>query len=269
MPDPSFPRNDVMRLRRLMLRQLLHGAAACSAMAWPSGPALAQSRVQAQAHTRLQVPIAINESSRRPFVKQMLRLIGDAAQIDWQIQPLPWARAMLSAERGQMMVFGVSRTPAREQLLAFSEPVFDNHVWMVTRRDQALDYRQLSDLSGRTLCISRGISYGPSFEAARGSLFKVELSNGDMNARVRMLMAGRCDVMLSSHRSAQPWIFERLLREQSGYSAALMVLPRPMQVDPIHFAVARDHSLSRLLPRLNGAMRLQSKAIQALINSEL
>jgi len=252
-----------MRPRRQMLRQLLHGAAAWSALGLHASPA------QAQASTRLQVPIAINEASRHPFVKQLLRLIGEAAQIDWQIQSLPWARAMLLAERGQTMVFGVSRTPAREQVLAFSEPVFDNHVWMVMRRDQAMDYRQLSDLSGRTLCISRGISYGPSFEAARGSLFKVEWANGDLNARVRMLMAGRCDVVLSSHRSAQPWLLERQLREQTGHSAALTVLPRPMQVDPIHFAVALDHSLVQVLPRLNRAMRQQSKAIQALINSDL
>jgi len=142
MPDPCIPRNDVMRPRRQMLRQLLHGAAAWSALGLHASPA------QAQAGARLQVPIAINEASRHPFVKQLLRLIGEAAQIDWQIQSLPWARAMLLAERGQTMVFGVSRTPAREQVLAFSEPVFDNHVWMVMRRDQAMDYRQLSDLSG-------------------------------------------------------------------------------------------------------------------------
>ncbi|MCV2350267.1 substrate-binding periplasmic protein [Paucibacter sp. Y2R2-4] len=250
-----------------MLRQLLHGAAACSALGTLSGQVLAQS--PAQAPSRLQVPIAVNEASRRPFVKHILRLIGEAAQIEWQIQPLPWARAMLLAERGQLMVFGVSRTPAREQVLSFSEPVFDNHVWMVVRRDQAMDYRQLSDLSGRTLCVSRGTSYGPSFEAARGSLFKVELANGDLNARVRMLMAGRCDVMLSSHRSAQPWLFERLLREESGHSAAVSVLPTPLQVDPIHFAVARDHPLAQALPRLNAAMRQQAKAIQALVNSDL
>jgi len=168
-----------------------------------------------------------------------------------------------------LMAFGVSRTPAREQVFEFSDPIFDNHVWMVVRRDQSLEYRTLADLKGRTLCVSRGISYGASFEAARGHLFKVELANGDLSARVRMLMAERCDVMLSSHRSPQPGLFERLLREASGHSAALSVLPTPLQVDPVHFVVARDHSWVRLLPRLNAAMRQQSKAIQSLINSEL
>ncbi|MFY7865641.1 substrate-binding periplasmic protein [Roseateles sp.] len=261
MPAPSFPNNDETRLRRLLLQRLLHGAAVFAALSLSSG--------RARGQVRFRVPIAINEASRRPFVKQMLTLIGEAAQIDWQIQPLPWARAMLSAERGELMAFGVSRTPAREQVFEFSDPIFVNHVWMVVRRDQALEYRSLADLKGRTLCVSRGISYGASFEAARGHLFKVELADGDLNTRVRMLMAGRCDVMLSSHRSAQPWLFSRLLREQTGHSAALSVLPAPLQSDPIHFAVARGHPWLRLLPRLNSAMRQQSKAIQALIHSEL
>ncbi len=248
--------------------RLLHGAAALPALS-PSAGALAQPLPAEKLRPeRLQVSLAINEASQRPFVKALLGLIGEAAQIDWQLQPVPWARALLMAERGQMMVFGLSRTPERNQRFNFSEPVFDNHVWMVMRRDHAVDYRKLSDLSGHTLCMARGISYGPEFEAAKGSLFKVESADGDLKARVRMLMAGRCDVLLSSHRSSQPWMFERLLREQTGHSAALSVLPTPLQVDPIHFALAKSHPETPVLARLNAAIRQKTREIQALVERD-
>jgi polar amino acid transport system substrate-binding protein len=217
-----------------------------------------------------QVPIAVSESSRRPFVAQMLKLIGQSARIEWQIDSVPWARVLLMVERGQALAFGVSRSASRELLFEFSQPVFDNHVWMVVRRDRSLTYKSLADLRGRTLCVTRGISYGSAFEAAKqGAVFRVEQVDGDLAARTRMLVAGRCDLMLTSHRNPQPWAVEKVLRQESGYAAGIAVLPTPMQVDPVHFVAARGHQLARLLPRLNAAMRKEGEAIRALINSEL
>ncbi|MCV2361527.1 MULTISPECIES: substrate-binding periplasmic protein [Roseateles] len=200
----------------------------------------------------------------------MLKLIGQAARIEWQIQAVPWARLLLMAERGQALAFGVSRSASREQQFEFSQPVFDNHVWMVVRRDRSLNYRSLADLGARTLCVTRGISYGSAFEAAKqAALFRVEQVDGDLAARTRMLMAGRCDVMLTSHRSPQPWAVEQVLRRESGHAAGIAVLPEPMQVDPVHFVAARGHELARVLPRLNAAMRKEAEAMRALISSEL
>ncbi|MCV2357088.1 transporter substrate-binding domain-containing protein [Paucibacter sp. B2R-40] len=233
-------------------------------------PAGANGVESASAQAWLHLPIAVSDASRRPFVAQMLKLIGQAARIEWQIQSVPWARLLLMAERGQALAFGVSRSASREQQFEFSQPVFDNHVWMVVRRDQALVYRGLADLGGRTLCVTRGISYGSAFEAAKqSSLFRVEQVDGDLAARTRMLMAGRCDVMLTSHRNPQPWGVEKVLRQESGFAAGIAVLPAPMQVDPVHFVAARGHQLAQALPRLNAAMRAQSEAIKALISSEL
>jgi ABC-type amino acid transport substrate-binding protein len=249
----------VSQLRR---RSLL--LAPCAALSAGSVSVLAASP-----EPWLPVPIAVSESSRRPFVKQLLQMIGQAARIEWQIHNVPWARVLLMAERGQAVAFGVSRSASREQLFEFSAPIFNNHVWMVVRRDQPLNYRSQEDLQGRTLCITRGISYGSAFEAAQGKLFSVELVDGDLGSRARMLLAGRCDVMLTSHRSSQPWAVEKILRQASGHSAGIAVMPTPMQVDPVHFMAARAYGLTKVLPRLNAALLAESKAIQALVNSEI
>lgn len=241
----------------LQRRRLLFTLAAISA-----GKALGREAV-------LPVPIAVSESSRRPFVGQMLKLIGQAAGIEWQIHSVPWARVLLMAESGQALAFGVSRSASRERLFEFSEPVFNNHVWMVVRRDQPLNFRSMEDLRGRVICVTRGISYGSAFEAAKGELFRLESVDGNLGARARMLVAGRCDVMLTSHRSAQAWVVEKVMRKESGHSASIAVLPVPMQVDPVHFVAARGQALAQVLPRLNLAMRRQAEAMRALINSEL
>ncbi len=246
--------------RRIALLAPLSLACLKPSSAGPSEPAEAWRRI----------PIAVSESSRRPFVAEMLKLIGQAAGIEWQVQPVPWARLLLLAERGQALAFGVSRSASRELLFEFSQPVFDNHVWMVVRRDRQLNYRSLADLSGRTLCVTRGISYGSAFEDAKqAALFRVEQVDGDLAARTRMLVAGRCDLMLTSHRNPQPWAVEKVLRQESGYSSGIAVLPTPMQVDPVHFVAARGHQFAQVLPRLNAAMRKQAEPIRALINSDI
>lgn len=217
---------------------------------------------------RLRVPVVIGENSSRPFVLPLLQLIGEAAGIEWQIQQAPWARALVLAERGQAIAFGMSRTRAREEVFSFSAPVFVNHVWMLVRRDQALNFRNVEDLRDRTVCISRGVSYGDSFDAGKGKLFKVEYVDGDLGARLRMLVAGRCDMTLGSHRSPDPWLMERRAREFSGLSASLAVLPVPLTVESVHFGVGRGQALAELLPRINKALQ-QRAGIRALVDSDL
>lgn len=217
----------------------------------------------------LRVPVAIGENSSRPFVVPLLQLIGEAAGIEWQILQAPWARVLVLAERGQALAFGMARTKPREEQFAFSAPVFDNHVWMLVRRDQALDFHSLDDLRERTVCISRGISYGGSFDAVKGKLFKVEYVDGDLGARLRMLVAGRCDMALGSHRSPDPWLLERRARELTGLSATLAVLPTPLALEAVHFAVGHGHALADVLPRINKALQVKRAAIRALIDSDL
>lgn len=245
-PDPELRRRCLLSLFAL-------------ATPWPVRAAAPRQRV----------PVVIGENSSRPFVLPLLQLIGDAAGIKWQVQQAPWARALVLAERGQAIAFGMARTKAREEVYTFSAPVFDNHVWMLVRRDQAPDFRSLDDLRDRTVCISRGVSYGGSFDAGKGKLFKVEYVDGDLGARLRMLVAGRCDMALGSHRSPDPWLLERRARDITGLSASLAVLPMPLAVEPVHFAVGHGQALVELLPRINKAVQQQRTGIRALVDSDL
>jgi len=248
---------------QLQRRRLL-----CAALG--AGAGLAATPLQAQPTERLQVPIGLGSKGARPFVGKLLDLIAQAANIEWQPQLAPFARQVLMAERGQCLAFGLSRSEPRELVFEFSEPLFVNHAWIVVRRDKVFNYRGVEDLRDRVLCLPRGVVMGPELEAARGSVIQVKQTDVDIAARVRMVVAGRCDLLLATYRSARPESLARMLGLPPGGASELTYLPKPIEVSPVYLAAARGSDLAqRALPRINTALRQQAKAIEALANSDI
>ncbi len=217
----------------------------------------------------MQVPLAVSDHVNRDFVLPLLNLLAQAAGWRWDLQFAPMARVLALLERGDCLAFGLGRTPAREGLLAFSDPLFSSRVWPVVRRGRALQVRSLADLQGRTVCLSRAASYGPQVDAAKGRDFRVEYADGDPRSRLRMLLADRCDVALMTHRSADPAALERRLREDGGLPLQVEIGPVPLVSEPVHIAGALGSPWLRVLPALNAALRRQQPAIQGLVDSSL
>ncbi|MEJ6004047.1 ABC transporter substrate-binding protein [Paucibacter sp. AS339] len=216
------------------------------------------------------VPLALSDSPTSQALSQiLLNLVGQAAGIEWQIQSVPFARSVLLAETGQALAYGLSRNAERERTLEFSEPIYRQQAWMIVRKNHGLVYRSLADLQGRSICMGRSVSFGDEFDAAKGKLFRVESVGGGPVARVRMLMAERCDVALTTHRSKTPGPVDRALRKAIGEELAFEVLPKPMLEEGVHFAVQRGHPLAQWLPRINAAMAQQRKAIVDWVASDL
>lgn len=246
-----------VRARRDWIRSALIGI---SGLAVSSAPARSQS---------IDVPLAVGDHVNRNFVLPLLDLIAQAAGLRWQIEWLPFSRVLMQTEQGRTLGFGMTRTPARERMYAFSEPLFTNHIWSVARRERGLRIERLDDLAGLSVCVGRGISLGAAFDEARAQQrFQVESSSSDLPGRLRMLLAGRCDVMLASHRSADPWMMERRLRHELGLGPALEVLPRPLLADPVHMAVGINSPLKGLLAPINRALEVRRHALRELIESD-
>ncbi len=246
--------------RRRWLQDCLAGASLLAL-----GPA---AHAVSPAAVRPVVPLAVGEHANRDFVLPLMELIADGAGIEWQIEWVPYARALLQAERGQSLCFGIARTPARERVYTFSDVLFDNHVWLIARRERRLRIQKQSDLDSLTVCARQGVDLNPEFEESNSTRRQVQLSVGGLAARVRMLMGGRCDVVLASHRSPDPWLIEQRLRKEVGLGSALEVLPKPLMANPVHFAVGLDTPLAALLPRINKGLAARRHAIRALVDSE-
>ncbi len=262
MPASRRPSPAADPSRRRLIQSLVVAGAGSWPLAGWSAPA-------SSPEAAMQVPLAVGDHVNRDFVLPLLNLLAQAAGWRWDLQYAPMARVLALLERGDCLAFGLGRTPAREGLLAFSDPLFSSRVWPVYRRGRSLPVRSLADLQGRTVCLSRAASYGAQVDAAKGRDFRVEYADGDPRSRLRMLLADRCDVALMTHRSADPAALERRLREEGGQPLQVDIGPVPLVSEPVHIAGALGSPWLRVLPALNAALRRQQPAIQALVDSSL
>lgn len=183
----------------------------------------------------------------RDEIRQLLNYFEHHLQIKFEIRRYPWTRLLANARTGEGIVFGLSKNRERMQTYQFSEAIYANYVWLVTRSDATFVYNNMLDLKGKTVGVIRGTSYGDEFDHQRNVLFQVEEDLGSHGARLKKLINKRMDVMVFGDRRAQANEVEqlliRILRKESSTSdkaleQAFKVLPKPMLVDELHFAGA-------------------------------
>ena len=162
----------------------------------------------------------------------------------------------------------MSRTRERLTMFHFSEPIYANYVWLVTRSDATFAFNGMQDLKGKTVGIVRGTSYGDEFDANRNSLFQVEEDTGSHGARLKKLLNRRMDVMVFGDRRSQAEDVEQLLLQilrkdtsstdratDRAFDTNFKVLAKPMSVDDLHFAAVS--------PQYDGWIKKLSQAIIA------
>lgn len=180
--------------------------------------------------------------------QRMLDYVAREADLHFEMQRYPWKRILLLAEKGEGLVFGISKTSDRERSFHFSKPVYANYVWLVTRKDARFDYKNLSDLKGRSVGIVSGTHYGDRFDEQKGKLFRVESDTNSMMARFYKLINRRMDVMVVQDPSSDARGLEERINRHVGKQLIadgqpvieFSVLPRTLLVDEIHFAIRAD-----------------------------
>jgi polar amino acid transport system substrate-binding protein len=195
--------------------------------------------------------------------RALLQAIEQASGLSFEVQPLPWQRALRLVAQGEGLLFGATLTAERQKTLAFSEPLYRESVWLVTRCDRTFDYRQLSQLEGKTLGAVRGGVIGPDVDAAvRAGRFRLDYETGDSRARFEKLLLGRTDALLIYSRWPAADV-ERALQERYGMLGAresdamqrhpFCVMPRPVFSDDVRIAAAIGHH-AEVLRRINRAL---------------
>ena len=198
----------------------------------------------------------------RDEIRQLLNYFEHQLHIKFEIRRYPWTRLLINAKAGEGIVFGLSKNRERLQTYQFSEAIYANYVWLVTRRDATFTYNSMLDLKGKTIGIVRGTSYGDEFDSQRNVLFQVEEDTSSHGARLKKLVNKRMDVMMFGDRRAQADEVEqlllRILRKESSTADKTLeqgfkVLPKPMLVDELHFA-AVGSQYEEWIRKLNAAI---------------
>lgn len=171
------------------------------------------------------------------------------------IEALPWARAIATAEAGEGLLTGFSWTPERDRLFAYSDILYEDRVVLVTRRGADFPFENLADLNGRSIGIQRASSYGPALDAALGR-FHVVRDNGHCE-RLKMLSAGRIDGAILSGGDAAV----RFNAAAAGVDPRDLVIHRvPVALDPNYIAIAKSRpDGGEILGRINLALAAMAR----------
>src|SRR5450830_1343490 len=130
------------------------------------------------------------------------------------------------------------------------------------RADKQFTFNTYADLHGKTIGIPRGIMFNNEFDALKDKLFTVENDGQNTIARINKLMFYRMDAALFSSPNKNPRFLERRLqdiREERGGTYPqfdhidISVLPKPVLLDAVHFAVRADKD-DGIIEKINDAI---------------
>ncbi|WP_339408892.1 substrate-binding periplasmic protein [Pseudomonas sp. EA_35y_Pfl2_R5] len=179
-------------------------------------------------------------------LRQALEPLG--YQVRFELHP--WARAQHMVARGEGdILIGPYKNAAREQLFAFSaRPFYRDHIVFYRPRGRGLrwdgDYQQLL---GRRIGVVRGWVYGAHFDSRREQL-KLVTVQGVENG-LKMLGAGRLDLLASNQRNTQPVLVAL------GLADKLEQLEPPIDLQDGYFAFPRKGRYGPLREELDRALQ--------------
>jgi ABC-type amino acid transport substrate-binding protein len=198
--------------------------------------------------------------------RKVIEYLGVQSGVHFELHPYPWKRALLLAESGESAIWGVSRTPEREQIFAFSHPIFSKNIWMIVRKDRKLEIKSIADLAGKHISVFRGASYGAEFDKAKSNnLFTLEEDTNSWEIRFSKLLAGRCDVMLAAATSSTSASAEHFFARYGYDPKTMRLLPKPLFADTLYIAILKSRLAGFPMEPINAAIDTGRADIERLI----
>jgi polar amino acid transport system substrate-binding protein len=182
---------------------------ACSALSW--GPFV---------HAGTTGPeLLMVTAAAEPYVLPPQHPLGEGMDIDLarealmrgggyrlRVEHVPWRRVLVLLKAGQAdLSAGVHDTAERREYLAFSQPYGGAVRYsFYTRRDSGVSIRQLADLQGKRLGLMAGAVFPDALQAAMTGPLERTV---DLNSQLRMLAAGRVEVVVGNELPAR-WLVQ-------------------------------------------------------------
>lgn len=213
------------------------------------------------------VPMALSVSLNLPFVDALLDELATALGIRWELVRVPFTRVVRMASDGSALGFGISPTPARNATLDFTQPLFESGVWALSPASAPREASAVAQLKGLSVCTTRDAQLGTAIDAAAAREFRALPAGGDFASRLRMLGAGRCEVLLATHFNHDRSQLQSRIRAAGVDPDQVFISREPMSRLPVHVAARRGEPLARWVPVLDQALEARRAAIAALLRT--
>ena len=184
--------------------------------------------------------------SPQPALRNTVEFVERGLDVGFEVRRYPWKRLLQNLNNGEGLAFGLSKNRERLQTLHFSEPVYVNYVWLVTRSDAVFPFSSMQDLKGKSLGVSRGSSFGDEFDRQKNILFTAEEDAYGLQNRLNKLLSNRMDAIVFQNRNGDPGQVEAMLNQRVAQQMpeikmppgiTFRVLRKPLLTDSIHFAI--------------------------------
>lgn len=182
-----------------------------------------------------------------PNTIQLFKYLENAVKMKFDLRHYPWRRLLQNGENGEGLIFGIYKTPERSQIFTFSEPIYSDKIWLVSRCADRMNFNQLLDLKGKTIGIIQGSSAGIEFDRQVNILFKAEYNTSNLASRFLKLHQKRMDAFLlyeprTNVNEIQKELNQVHAKEIDEYKTKnadiFCVLPKPISAIDVHFAVS-------------------------------
>jgi polar amino acid transport system substrate-binding protein len=161
----------------------------------------------------------------------------------------PWPRAIEDTRAGNGIITHFSKTPERERLFEFSDPLVYDRIVVVVRKGHEFPFSSVKDLIGKRVGLLRGVAYGGDWTAARRSLTLEE--DTDAVARIGKLARDRLDAAVISSGAAG---LEIAVHQAGLDNSQFTILTVPILEDPNYLAIAKSPNSARTMAGINAAI---------------
>jgi polar amino acid transport system substrate-binding protein len=169
------------------------------------------------------------------------------------LKQYPWLRAMDAAERGEGMIYGIYKNKEREKKFIFSEPIFADTIWLVTRCDKQFPFNRIADLQGKTIGLQPGSSGGVEFDQGIHTIFKPEHTTTDLTGSFLRLYQGRMDAFIfyEGYPHAIEIALDRFnrqhaVKDKEQFAPIFCKLEHPVTKTENYFAISRKADQSMM-----------------------
>jgi polar amino acid transport system substrate-binding protein len=182
-----------------------------------------------------------------PNIIQLFKYLEITAKTKFDLRHYPWRRLLQNGENGEGLIFGIYKTPERSQIFTFSEPIYADKIWLVSRCADHMTFNSLQDLKGKTIGIIQGSSAGDEFDKQVNILFKAEYNTSNLSSRFLKLHQKRMDAFLlyeprTNIHEVQKELNQVHAKDIEDYKKKnadiFCVLPKPVSAIDVHFAVS-------------------------------